>query len=200
MTISRQTLRHALNDLTRRGLLIRRRGVGTFVAGTAIEQPLGRLTSFVHTLSTDGSPPDAKLLGVRLMVDMVASPLLTGSDSALVCEISRLFRVDNEPVVLERIFLTPEIGELLPGDRLATAVVDDLLQVLAGVEVDRGEEVLQMARLGREEAAMLEMNVNDPVFLVNRTAFSAERPVEFRRSLIRGDRARFKVDLHRTEM
>jgi GntR family transcriptional regulator len=195
LAISRQTLRHALNNLTMRGLLIRRRGVGTFVTGTAIEHPLGRLSSFVKTLSIDGAPPDSKLLGIRVMIDTDASPLLTGSAEGLVYEISRLFRVDGEPVVLERIFLSPEIGELLPSDRLATAVVDDLLSNLAGIDVDSGEEVLQMARLSREEAAMLGMNVNAPVFLVTRTAFAAGRPAELRRSLIRGDRARFRVAL-----
>jgi DNA-binding GntR family transcriptional regulator len=199
LAISRQTVRHALKDLTGRGLLIRRRGVGTFVTGSAIEHPLGRLSSFVRTLSIEGAPPDSKLLGIRLMIDAVASPLLTGSAEGLVCEISRLFRADGEPVVLERIYLTPEIGELLPSDRLATAVVDEMLSNLAGIEVNNGEEVLQMARLNREEATMLEMSISAPVFLVTRTAFAADRPVELRRSLIRGDRARFRVALSAPE-
>lgn len=195
LSISRQTIRHALNDLTQQGLLERRRGVGTFVTGTAIEQPLGHLSSFLHTLASDGAPPGSQLLGVRLTVDGVASPLLRSDPSGLVCEISRLFSVDGEPVVLERIFLDPEIGHLLPGDRLATAVIDDLLRDLAGITVDRGNEVVQFARPTREEAVLLGQRRNDPLFQITRVAYAAEMPVEVRKSLVRGDRARFRIEL-----
>lgn len=193
--ISRQTIRHALNDLTQRGLLVRRRGVGTFVTSRAIEQPLGQLSSFLHTLATDGAPPGSQLLGVRLAVDDEASSLLRGDANGLVCEISRLFFVDGEPVVLERIFLDPEIGQLLPGERLAAGVIDDLLRELAGVSVDRGTEVVQIARPSREDSVLLGQRRNDPLFLITRIAYAADDPVEIRRSLVRGDRARFRIEL-----
>lgn len=195
LSISRQTIRHALHDLTQQGLLVRRRGVGTFVTGKAIEQPLGELSSFLHTLATDGSPPGAQLLGVRLAVDDEASPLLRGDARGLVCEISRLFSVDGEPVVLERIFLDPAISQLLPGDRLANAVIDDLLREVAGVSVDRGTEVVQITRPTREEAVLLDQRRNDPLFLITRFGYAADVPVELRRSLVRGDRARFRIEL-----
>jgi len=195
LSISRQTIRHALNDLSQRGLLVRRRGIGTFVTGKAIEQPLGELSSFLHTLATGGAPPGSQLLGMRLAVDDEASPLLRGDASGLVCEISRLFSVDGEPVVLERIFLDPEIGQLLPGNRLANGVIDDLLRELAGIAVDRGTEVVQFARATREEAVLLGQRRTDPLFLITRIAYAADVPVEVRRSLVRGDRARFRIEL-----
>ena len=195
LSVSRQTVRHALNILTERGLLVRRRGIGTFVTAAAIEQPLGHLSSFMHTLSADGNPPGARLLGVRLTVDREASDLLRKSASGLVLEISRLFSVDGEPVVLERIFLSPDVGQALPGDRLAGAVIDDLLQELAGIQVDRGLEVVQIAHPTREDAALLGQRRTDPIFLITRTAFAGDAPVQLRRSLMRGDRARFRIEL-----
>ena len=195
LSVSRQTVRHALNILTERGLLVRRRGIGTFVTAAAIEQPLGHLSSFMHTLSADGNPPGARLLGVRLTVDREASDLLRKSASGLVLEISRLFSVDGEPVVLERIFLSPDVGQALPGDRLAGAVIDDLLQELAGIQVDRGLEVVQIAHPTREDAALLGQRRTDPIFLITRPAFAGDAPGQLRRSLMRGDRARFRIEL-----
>src|SRR5215213_4046402 len=65
--LGRQTVGRALGELARRGLLVRRRGIGTFVASApTIEQQLGQLSSFVHTLTLDGQPPTSHLVGVRL--------------------------------------------------------------------------------------------------------------------------------------
>ena len=73
--LSRQTVSLALSGLARRGLLVRRRGIGTFVAERPVEQPLDRLYSFVSTLAIDGEPPAGRLLGTRL----VADPELAGA-------------------------------------------------------------------------------------------------------------------------
>jgi GntR family transcriptional regulator len=193
--ISRQTVRHALNELTRSGLLTRRRGVGTFVSSPPIEHPLGQLSSFVRTLAMEGEPPPSRLLGIRFTIDEFASPLLTGSADGVVFEMSRIFSVEGEPFALERIFLPEEIGGLLPVDGLSTAVIDDLIRERAGIEVDRGSEFLELVSVGREEAVLMKMDRGDPAFLITRTAAAGERTVELRRSLVRGDRARFRIEL-----
>jgi GntR family transcriptional regulator len=193
--LGRQTVGRALGDLARRGLVVRRRGIGTFVAEPPVEQPLGHLSSLVRTLAVDGKPPTARLLGVRLTVDPDASPILLGQPDALVCEIGRLFYAEGEPFAVEWIYLTPDCGERLPGDRLASGVVLDLLREACGVVVDGGDEVLSLATLDSTEAALLDQPVDAPAFLIARTAYAADRAVEVRRRLIRGDRARFHLRL-----
>ena len=193
--LSRQTVGRALNDLAERGLVIRRRGVGTFIAPRRVEQPLDRLYSFVHTLASAGRPPAAQLLGVRLTADDEASRLLTGSADGLVVEIGRLFYFEDVPVVLEHAYLPVEYGQRLPLDRLADGVIDDLLRELCGVDIDRGEEVLSMATLPKSAAALLRLRPGAPAFSIVRTAYAGARVMQMRRSLIRGDRARFRVQL-----
>jgi GntR family transcriptional regulator len=192
--LSRQTVGRALNDLARRGLLVRRRGIGTFVAAPPVEHPLGRLASFVRTLAVDGRPPDSQLLGIRLTVDPDASPRLTGDAAGTVCEIDRLFRAGGEPFVLEHVYLRPADAARLPPERLAGGVVYDLLREACGIAVTRGEETLRLARLDRAEAALLGATPDDPAFLVLRVAYAGNTPVEVRRSLVRGDRAAFRID------
>lgn len=195
LSIGRQTLRHALDQLEARGLVVRRRGIGTFVARRAIAQPLGQLSSYVITLSSDGQPPGTRLIGARLTVHPLASPFLTGNGEGLVSEISRLFSVQEEPVVFERIYLAPETADALPSEALPTAVIDDLLRERTGLDVDRGEERIRLHAVDREEAALLQLRPGEAVFQVTRLAFAGEIPVELRTSLIRGDRAELVIEL-----
>lgn len=193
--LSRQTVGRALNNLAGRALVTRRRGIGTFVAAKPVEQPLERLYSFVQTLSSEGKPPATQLLGVRLTVDRTASPLLTGSSDGLVVEIGRLFFFDDAPLVLEFTFLPAECGQRLPIDRLTNGVIDDLLREHCGITVDRGEEILSLTKLNRAGAAHLRLRAGAPALLVVRTTLSGERVIQMRRSVIRGDRAQFRVQL-----
>jgi DNA-binding GntR family transcriptional regulator len=193
--LSRQTINQALTGLARRGLLIRRRGVGTFVAEPVVEQPLGQLYSFIRTLTARGHSPSTRLLGSRITQDDLASSLLTGNRDGLIFEVSRLRLVDGDPMVFEELYLPLAGGESLPSDRLVHEVLYDLLAELCDVTVTHAEETLRPVTVARTEAALLGVHPGEPAFLVERTAYAGQTPVEFRRSLIRGDRYRFRVRL-----
>jgi GntR family transcriptional regulator len=193
--ISRQTLNQALTGLARRGHLIRRRGVGTFVAEQIVEQPLGQFYSFIRSITAQGRAPSTRLLGTRITVDDIASPLLTGGRDGLVYEVTRLRFVDGDPLVFEEVYLAPECGDRLPADRLAGEVLYDLLAELCDLVVTHAEETLRPVAIERTEAALLGIAAGEPAFLVERTSYAGEQPVELRRSLIRGDRYRFRVRL-----
>jgi GntR family transcriptional regulator len=193
--LSRQTVNQALTGLARRGLLIRRRGIGTFVAEPYLEQPLDGLYSFIRTLTAQGRRPGTRLLGSRVTVDEVASPFLTGRTDALVFELTRLRLIDGEPLVFEEVYLPLACGERLPSDRLASEVLYDLLHEVCGLEVTHAEETLRPVVVARTEAALLGVAAGEAAFLVERRAFAGDHPAELRRSLIRGDRYRFRVHL-----
>jgi GntR family transcriptional regulator len=192
--VSRQTANQALTKLARRGILSRVRGAGTFVAEPYIEQPLGGLYSFIRTLTAQGRLPSARLLGYRLTVDDEASRLL-GGEGALVFELSRLRLVDGEPFVVETLYLPATCGERLPLERLGGESLYDLLVEVCDITVTHAEETLQPVTLERTEAALLGLPAGEPAFLVTRVGYAGERVVEYRRSLIRGDRYRFRVHL-----
>ncbi len=193
--VSRQTVHQALSRLARRGVLTRRRGVGTFVAEPFIEQPLGSLYSFVRTLAAQGRLPGTRLLGQRLTVDERASTLLAGAPDALVYELSRLRLVDGEPFVLETVYLPAACADRLPREALAEAPLYELLRQHCGITVTHAEETLQPVTLTRTQVALLGLPAGAPAFLVERIGFAGEQAVELRVSLIRGDRYRFRVRL-----
>ncbi len=121
--------------------------------------------------------------------------VLTGRDDGIVFEISRVRSVEHEPLVLETIFLAPDCGERLPLDRITTEPLYALMRTNCGIDVTAAEETMQPIVVGRSEAALLGLTSGDPAFLVLRTGLAGDKAVEFRRSLIRGDRYRFRVHL-----
>jgi GntR family transcriptional regulator len=193
--VSRQTVNQALTNLARRGAVTRRRGVGTFIAPPYVEQPLDGLYSFLRTLLAQGRLPTTRLLGYRTTVDERASLLLMGDPHALVLELSRLRLVDGDPFVVETAYLAAACGESLPLDRLQHEVLYDLLREYCGFTVTHAEETMRPVILEQPEASLLGLPAGEPAFLVERTGFAGERAVELRRSIIRGDRYRFRARL-----
>ena len=61
--VSRDTVRAAIAVLERRGLLLRRRGVGTFVAGPRVRQDPSRLGAFYEAMIGQGLRPEPRRLG-----------------------------------------------------------------------------------------------------------------------------------------
>ena len=116
LTLSRPTTRRAIQELVDKGLLVRKRGVGTQV----VQSPMHRrveLTSLFDDLSRAGQQPSTQLLdySVGPADDEVAREL--GLDEGReVAAIRRLRRANGEPLAVMTNYLpveiAPEPGEL----------------------------------------------------------------------------------------
>jgi DNA-binding GntR family transcriptional regulator len=193
--VSRQTVNQALIELVQRQTVTRRRGVGTIINGPVVEQRLDQLYSFLHTLLAQGRLPAARLLGYRPTVEETASQLLTGDRHGLIFELDRLLIVDGEPAVIETFYLPRDFGEALPVERLEIDALYDLLRDCCDVVATHATETLRPIALQPRDAALLHVPVGEAAFLVERVGFAGERPIELRRSVVRGDRYRFQVRL-----
>jgi GntR family transcriptional regulator len=198
--LSRQTVNQALSLLARRGLVTRRRGVGTFIAEPYIEQPLNQVYTFFRSLSAQGRHPSAQILGHRIMVDDRVSMLLTGQPNGLLLEVQRLDFADGEPFAMDTIHLPRTYGQSLPVDRLAKEPLYDLLLESAGVRVNSAVETLQLMNVEEPEATLLGLHVGDAVFLVERISYAGDTAIELRTSLVRSDRYRYRVELRESDL
>ena len=61
LNLSRPTMRKAMDELVRSGLLVRKRGVGTQVVSSQVRRPL-ELSSLYDDLSNNGSKPTTEVL------------------------------------------------------------------------------------------------------------------------------------------
>src|ERR1700760_3850567 len=103
--VSRMTLRHALAELARRGLVTRtvgRRG-GTFVAAPKLEQDLTTLAGFSEQLRRHGMVAGGPGLSPRRPpAGPAAAAALQLGEEELVYEVRRVRLGDGRPIALER--------------------------------------------------------------------------------------------------
>jgi GntR family transcriptional regulator len=188
--VSRMTLRHALAELARRGLVTRavgRRG-GTFVAAPKLEQDLTTLAGFSEQLRRHGMVAGARVLSATLRVPGPAARAALETGEAF--DIRRVRLADGKPVALER-SLFPAVR--FPGllDLPLEGSLYELLEEHYGLRPHRARESLEPVVAGAREADVLGISAGAPLMQVERTAYARTgEPLEFARDLFRGDRTR----------
>ncbi len=194
--VSRATLRHALAELARRGLVTRTVGRhgGTFVAAPKLEQDLTTLAGFSEQLRRHGMVAGARVLSASVRpAGPAAGAALQLGEGDEVYEIRRIRLADGRPIVLERsLFPAGRFPGLL--DSRLDGSLYELLEVRYGLRPHRARESLEPVTAGVREAEALEIAEGAPLMLVERTAYARSgEPVEFARDLFRGDRTRVVV-------
>lgn len=109
--VSRVTVRKAVDDLVRDGLLVRRHGSGTFVVRpvSRVEQSLSRLTSFTEDMARRGLNTRAEWLERGLFHPSPDEMMTLGlAADALVARLGRLRIADDMPLAIERACVSAE--------------------------------------------------------------------------------------------
>lgn len=196
--VSRTTVRQALAELTVEGRLLRVQGKGTFAAEPKVAQRL-QLSSYTEDMRAQGREPSSKLLEVsEIAAEADLARLLNIRAGAKVLRLYRLRLADGEPMAIETTHLP--LGRFR-GLRRYVAEGGSLYQVLRerfGVEMGHAEETIETALAGPHEADLLGADVGMPMLLLSRHSFDTdEQPVEWVRSIYRGDRYKFVATLNR---
>lgn len=202
--VSRTTVRQALNELTVEGRLVRVQGKGTFVARPKVAQRL-QLSGYTEDMRAQGREPASRLLE---MTEEAAEPdlaaLLGVDDGSPVLRLRRLRLADEEPMAIETSHLSldrfPGLTTRLARSGTEEREVGSLYTALReGYEVDFGsaEQTIETALASPEEAELLGADVGLPMLLLSRHSLdTAGHPVEWARSIYRGDRYKFVAGLN----
>jgi GntR family transcriptional regulator len=195
--VSRLTVRAALDDLTRQGYLVRRRGSGTYVQRPKIAQEL-TMTSFSEDMRRRGMVPGSRTLSLqRQLAGARLGRLLHVSPSEEILVIKRLRLADGETMAIETLHL-PQA--LVPGlePRDLDGSFYDLLRDRYGIVIAGGTQAIEPTVTGEEESVALGVPLHSPAFLFERTTRDHDdRTIEFVQSVYRGDRYRIVTELSR---
>lgn len=196
LDVSRSTLRLALHDLERAGVIVRRpgRGGGTFVAAPKVERDLGSFAGLGEYIRRQGLVAGARVLAVTLTAaGPAASAALRLDPAEPVVAITRVRLADGEPIALERSRFPasrfPGLAEQALGGSLY-----DLLRERYGETPARAVERIEPVAADEETAALLDVPPGTPLLAVERVAYTeAGEPIEYATDLFRGDRTRVVV-------
>ena len=187
--VSRHTVRAALRELRADGVVVAERGRRPRLAGsTAITQPLGALYSLFASVESAGLRQGSIVRARDLRADAVIAERLGLEASTPLFRLERLRLAGGEPLALDTVWLPAEIAApLLEADFTHTALYDELA-ARAGVRLDSGREHIRAVVPTRAEQALLEIPPSTGALAIDRLGHSGGSPVEWRHTLIRGDR------------
>ena len=196
--ISRTTVRQALHDLAVEGRIVRMQGRGTFVATPKVNQNL-QLTSYTQDMKAQGLRPGARLIDITVIEsEPDVATCLELKDGAPVTRIERVRYANEEPMAVETVYLDhrrfPGIDRKLKEDVSLYAILKSEYHVVPA----EGEETIETVLAPPSVSRLLGTDSTTPMLMLTRTTRDrAGRPIEYVRSLYRGDRFRLTTSLSR---
>lgn len=191
--LSRPTVRQGIQELVDKGLLVRKRGVGTQVVESQVNRPVA-LTSLYDDLLRAGKHPATEIVEYRIgRPSAEAAGRLLLEPGELVLELMRVRSADGEPLAVMR--------NTLP-ERIAPTREELIAQGLYAALRERGVvSAVAHQRIGaitadEEHAALLGEEVGSPLLVMDRKSFANDGAViEYGHHVYRASRYSFEVTL-----
>lgn len=193
--VSRVTVRKAVQDLVKGGILVQRHGSGTFVAPRVerVEQSLSLLTSFTEDMARRGMTVRSQWLDRGIYAPSPEEMMVLGlSSTDMVARIARLRIANDTPLAIERASLSSAV---LPDPQAVGSSLYGTLEKTGSRPV-RAVQRISAANLGEADARLLEVPAGSASLNIERISYlSSGKVVEFTRSVYRGDTYDFVAEL-----
>jgi GntR family transcriptional regulator len=200
-SVSRTTIRQAIDLLIRQGFLYREHGRGTFVSPQKLQKGISELTSFTEDMRQRGIVPGQKILEIGNIEpsDKVRLHLELPVTCEKVLCIERLRLGDEVPMGLQTsYYVLPEGQTITRAELEEYGSIYKMLQEKFHLIPTEADETLEVTLATPREAALLQIPPGSPLLLSERTTYSQyRRVIEFVKILYRGDRYRYIAKLTR---
>jgi GntR family transcriptional regulator len=187
-SVSLMTARHALAGLEREGLVVRRRGAGTFVAPPRIH--FNKLMSYTEQMLGRGLTVSSKLLSLSLIntEQEIAARLALPASSGLI-KVERLRLGANEPFAIETCYLSAKEFDGLTQAPLHRVSLFSILEHDYGLEIAHADEEVDATTADPHTARLMGIPHGSPVLRIRQEIYSTKGKVAlYVTGLYRSDR------------
>ena len=189
--VSRHTVREAIRHLNSSGILRRERGRGTVVNRSEFEQPLGALYSLFRSVESSGATQRSHVIELTEDVDPVVAGHLELAPDTPLFFLERIRCADDEPLAIDRVWLPLQIAKPLLSSNFENTALYEELEKKCGMHPDAGWERIAPGLPTPGERATRAMRRGEAALSLERLGTVNGTPIEWRTTLIRGDRYRF---------
>jgi len=188
--VSRTTIRNALNQMVIEGILIRKKGKGTFVAKPKLDLTFAnKFIGFGEDLLKRGMKLEDIVLSKRTISvpEQIAEKIRIRTGDR-VFYLKRLRKVEENPILIVTSYIPYELCPGIEKVDFSKELLYPTLRKKYGITISCVKRTFEPIILGESEAKLLEVQPYIPAFLVKSVNFNEEnRPVEYYEALIRGD-------------
>lgn len=194
--VSRTTVRRALEHLERDNYIFKKHGNGNFVKPQVFEQPLLQFYSFTDTLKNDGIIIKNTIIEYEVgqpPAEILQDPRCQPGE--LFYKLTRLRSASDYSLMLETTYLPKSRFYHLDIEWLEKHSLYDYLKEQYNMMVEHGSEVFYPVIPSTKERLLLSIPANLPCMAIERFSYEKDSLVEYTKSIVRGDKYKFKVEL-----
>lgn len=176
--------------------MYRKDGKGTFVAEPKITQQLNKFYSFAQDMREKGLKPSSQVLQKeKILPDSYIKNVLGLKENEMVYKIMRLRLANEDSLIMETSYLVEELFPDLGREDVEEVPLYDIIIKKYRIKITRAKETFEPVLVGEFEAEKLKISIGSPALLVKRVTYTAGIPFEFRKSILRGDKCSYSVEL-----
>ena len=189
LSISRYTVRKALDELEKKGYIYKVHGKGTFVSEKSVPTALNEIYSFTEQMEQLGKKPKMELLEFKVFTpnQELASKLHVATQDKVI-KLKYLRTADDVPMMIEETYLPYSKFPTLTVDALSKNSLYSIMKTEFNQSIHVVSESMRASLISSNEAKLLKIEDGSPCLNVRRTSFNKlNEPIEFTSCIARGD-------------
>ncbi len=196
---SRITVRHALADLKREGLIFSLQGKGSFVSRPRARQDVNSLMGFAESMTPLGYEVINELLSLDFVdAETTVAERLHLTPGSRVVKICRLRLLDRRPVSLELTYVPESLGRKLAQADLETRDIFLILENDCRTPLGHAELTIDAMLADPALASALRIEPDAPVMRIERLTHDRDRrPIDFEYLYFRADAFQYRFVINR---
>ncbi|MBI3562008.1 MAG: GntR family transcriptional regulator [Gammaproteobacteria bacterium] len=200
--VSRITVRQALGDLQRAGLIFKIHGKGTYVSKPKAFQNIGQLQGFGEAMSRMGYETFSQVVSIKtLAAGKTVGPKLKLKEREPITELRRLRYLNREPISLDVSYLPKTIGDRLAKEDLAHRDIFLILENDYGLGLGQAELQIEAMLADEALARLLKVEAGAPLLRIERLTFTTDgTPLDYEHLYYRGDAFQYRLRIERGQI
>ncbi len=200
LNISRTTVRLALNKLEKAGLIIRRRGRGSFISDKKLKRNINYMYSFTENVQDAGVNPSSVVIfsGVVSSDERLSELFRLPENDTRLFKLVRLRCGDEVPLLLESSHIPYYLCEGIEHYDFTKSSLYKILETRFSLNFAHAVETIEAIYIDNESAQYLNCKAKTLGYHIERTSYlDSEFVFEFTQSITRADKTSFRLELYK---
>ncbi len=197
--VSKMTMRQALGKLVSDGILVRKKGSGTFISEKKIEREATQLVGFYEDSKKKGLKPSSRVIEKKVIkaeTKLMEKLNLKAGDGII--KIIRVRLANETPLAVNYAYIPEKYCPGLLNEDLSEGSLSALVEEEYNLSVAYAVQSLHAVKATPYEASLLNISVGDPILAMERTMYDGQKwPVCHFENSFRGDKYAFSSILYR---